>query len=96
MICLAVTYVMKPGTEDEAVDRLRRLTEATRAEPGCRFYLTHRSTTEPRKFFLYEQYEDQAALDYHRATAHFAEHVTGGLIALAESRSPELYGPLTD
>ena len=96
MICLAVTYVMKPGTEDETVERLRQLTGATRAEPGCRMYLTHRSTSEPRKFFLYEQYDDQAALDFHRASPHFAEHVTGGLLVIAESRSPEFYTPLTD
>ena len=96
MICLAVTYVMKPGTEEEAAERLRLLTEATRAEPGCRFYMTHRSTTDPRKFFLYEQYDDQAALDHHRSTPHFADHVTGGLLVFAESRTPELYAPLTD
>ena len=30
-------------------------------------YLAHRSTTDPRRFFLYEQYDDQAALDAHRA-----------------------------
>jgi quinol monooxygenase YgiN len=96
MICLAVTYVMKPGTEEEVVERLRLLTDATRLEPGCRFYLAHRSTTEPRKFFLYEQYDDQAALDFHRASPHFQEHVVGGLIEFAESRSPEFYSPLTD
>ena len=96
MICVAVTYVMKPGTEDETAERLRLLTEATRRELGCRFYLTHRSTTEPRKFFLYEQYDDQAALDFHRAAPYFVEHVVGGLIKNAESRSPEFYEPLTD
>ena len=96
MICLAVTYVVKPGTEDQTVERLRLLTEATRLEPGCRFYLTHRSTTEPRKFFLYEQYDDQAALEFHRSTPYFVEHVVGGLIPSAESRSPEFYEPLTD
>ncbi len=96
MICLAVTYLMKPGTEDEVVERLKKLTDATRLEPGCRFYLTHRSTTEPRQFFLYEQYDDQAALDFHRATPHFAEHVIGGLMIHAETRSPAFYNPLTD
>jgi quinol monooxygenase YgiN len=96
MICLAVTYVVKPGLEDETVGRLRLLTEATRLEPGCRFYLTHRSSTDPRKFFLYEQYEDQAALEFHRSTPHFVEHVLGGLILAAEFRSPEFYDPLTE
>jgi quinol monooxygenase YgiN len=94
MICLAVTYVIKPGHEDEAVDRLAILTRLTRLEAGCRMYLAHRSTAEPRKFFLYEQYDDQAALDAHRSAPYFVEHVKDGLMALAESRSPELYAPL--
>ena len=88
MICLAVTYVMKPGTEDRTVERLRLLTEGPGQEPGCRFYLTHRSTSDPRKFFHYEQYDDQAALEAHRAAPYFVEHVQGGLI-----RTPRPAGP---
>ena len=49
MICVAVTYVVKPGLEEEAVALFARLTEATRAEPGCRMYLAHRSTADPRQ-----------------------------------------------
>jgi len=94
VICLAVTYLMRPGSEDEVVERLRLLTELTRLEPGCRFYQTHRSITEPRKFFLYEQYENQAALDSHRSQPYFVEHVINGLMKFAETRSPELYEPL--
>jgi quinol monooxygenase YgiN len=94
MICVAVTYVVKPGREEEAVALFARLTEPTRAEPGCRMYLAHRSTADPRKFFLYEQYDDQAALDAHRASPHFEQYAKGGLFPIIESRSPELYEPL--
>ena len=96
MICAAVTYVIKAGHEEEAVGLFRKLTEATRAEPGCRMYLAHRSTSDPRRFFLYEQYDDQAALDAHRAAPHFEEYAKGGLFPLLESRTPELFEPLTD
>ena len=96
MICVAVTYVIKPGHEEEAVALFRALTEATRAEPGCLFYQAHRSTTDPRRFFLYEQYDDQAALDAHRASGHFARYATGGLFPIIESRTPEIYEPLAD
>ncbi len=95
MICVAVTYVIKPGHEGEAVELFTRLTEATRAEPGCRMYLAHRSTTDARRFFLYEQYDDQAALDTHRAAPHFERYAKGDLFAIIESRTPELYEPLT-
>ena len=94
MICLAVTYVLQPDHDDEAVDRLLRLTEATRQEPGCRMYQVHRSPTDPLRFFLYEQYDDQAALDAHRASPHFLEHVTDGMSKILASRSPEIYVPL--
>ena len=47
MICVAVTYVIKPGHEDDAIALFAKLTVPTRAEPGCRMYLAHRSTSEP-------------------------------------------------
>ena len=94
MICVAVTYVIKPGHEPEAVALFGKLSAATRTEPGCRMYQVHRSTTDPRRFFIYEQYDDQAALDAHRAAPHFAQYAIGGLFPLLESRSPELYEPL--
>jgi quinol monooxygenase YgiN len=96
MICVAVTYVVKPGHEAEAAELFRKLTGYTRAEPGCRMYLVHRSTTDPRRFFLYEQYTDQAALEAHRAAPHFDRFVKDGLFQIIESRSPELFEPLTD
>ena len=94
MICVAVTYIIKAGHEGRAVELFRELTGPTREEPGCRMYLVHRSTTDPRKFFLYEQYDDQAALDAHRASEHFARYATGGLFPIIESRTPEIYEPL--
>ena len=94
MICVAVTYVIKPGHEDEAVEHFHALMAPTRLEPGCRFYLAHRSPTDPRKFFLYEQYDDQAAIEAHRASPYFIEHAVNGLFTIAESRSPDFYDPI--
>jgi quinol monooxygenase YgiN len=95
MICVAVTYVIQPGHEAEAIELFHKLTEQTRTEPGNLFYLVHRSMTDPRRFFIYEQYTDQAALDAHRASPHFAQYATNGLFPILESRTPELYEPLT-
>jgi quinol monooxygenase YgiN len=94
MICVAVTYVVKPGHEDEAARLFLALTGPTRLEPGCLMYVAHRSPSDPRRFFLYEQYVDQAALDAHRASPHFAQYATGGLFPIIESRTPEVYEPL--
>jgi quinol monooxygenase YgiN len=86
MICLAVTYTIRPGREGEAAEHFRRLIPASRAEPGCRMYLVHRAEDKPRTFFIYEQYDDQAALDAHRASAHFEEHGRNGIQRIAEDR----------
>ncbi len=94
MICVAVTYVVKPGHEDEAIALFGTLTELTRAEPGCRMYVAHRSPADPRRFFLYEQYDDEAALEAHRAAPHFERYVKQGLLTIIESRTPEIYAPL--
>lgn len=91
MICVAVTYLLKEGTENEAIELFKPLAVETRKEPGCRLYEVHRSTTNPRQFFLYEQYDDQAALDFHRASPHFETYGKNGLFHLIENRIPEIY-----
>ena len=86
----------KPGKEQRLEEIIRELAEPSRAEPGNLFYQAHRSPDNPRLFYLYEQYDDQAALDAHRAAPHFEQYAKGGLFPIIESRSPELYVPLTD
>ena len=41
------------------------------AEPGCTCFDVHQEQSEPTLFFLLEVYRDQAALDAHRASAHY-------------------------
>ncbi len=94
MIALAVTYVVQSGHEAEACKFLESLASGTRLEPGNRLYLTHRAQDDPRTFFIYEQYDDAAALDAHRATQHFLTYGKNGLQAIAESRHAQLYVPL--
>jgi quinol monooxygenase YgiN len=96
MICVAVTYVAKPGHEEEAAELFRKMTTHTRAEPGCQMYVAHRSKVDRRRFFLYEQYTDQAALDAHRAAPYFEQYVKEGLFPIIDSRSPEIYEPLDE
>ncbi|MEI7554400.1 putative quinol monooxygenase [Candidatus Chlorohelix sp.] len=94
MICLAVTYIIKPGYEEEAINLLKIMTETTRQEQGNLQYIAHRSPTQSNRFFLYEQYTDLAAVDTHRASPHFQQYVVGGLFNILESRAPEIYEPI--
>jgi (4S)-4-hydroxy-5-phosphonooxypentane-2,3-dione isomerase len=40
-------------------------------EPGCRQFDVCRDPTDPALFFLYELYDDEAAVQAHIASAHF-------------------------
>ena len=91
MVVLMVTYVSLPGRETDLAARLREMTGHTRQEPGCRAYIAHQSQKEPRKFVLYEQYVDEAALDAHRTSDYFKRIVQGEYNELLESRSPEFF-----
>ena len=94
MFCLAVTYVIQSGKEEEAADHLRVLMRESAKEPGCKQYVGHRAKDDPRTFFIYEQYVDEAAYWKHREMPHFIEHGAGGLMKLARSRSPLFCFPL--
>ena len=96
MLVLIVTYMVQVGKEEHARDYVRRMQEHTRKEPGCRFYVGQESIENPGKFCFYEQYDDQAALDAHRAAPYFAEFVTHGLSTIIEpgTRVQELFVPV--
>ena len=66
MVVLAVTWMAKIGHEAEVASLFEKLTEQSRKEPGCSMYQVHRHKTETRRFFIYEQYRDDAALEAHR------------------------------
>jgi quinol monooxygenase YgiN len=91
MIALIVNLWVQPGTEEQAKDYMRVMQQKTRDEPGCRAYVGHQSTEDPRRFCFYEQYQDQAALDAHRAAPYFTEFITRGLYTLVERREANLF-----
>jgi quinol monooxygenase YgiN len=91
MIVLRVDMLVKPGTEERCKEYIRFLQQYSREEPGCLMYVGHQSTENPRKFLLYEQYKNQAALDAHRNTPYFKQYVHGGLDGIMDSRSRELF-----
>lgn len=95
MVILLVQFTVKAGSEQQARELMRKMEDHTRREPGCRLYIGSQSTQDPRRFCFYEQYDDQAALDAHRAAPYFAEYVTNGLAKLMESRVHELFSPVS-
>jgi quinol monooxygenase YgiN len=94
MVVLAVTWVAKNGREAEVSELFSKLTAESRKEPGCVMYQVHRHRTEPCRFFIYEQYNDDAALEAHRAAPHFLQYAKKELPKVADRVEGHLYEPL--
>jgi quinol monooxygenase YgiN len=94
MVVLAVTWMAKAGRESEVAAIFSTLTEQSRNEPGCVMYQVHRHKTESRRFFIYEQYKDDGALEAHRASPYFLQYVKKELPKIAERVEGQLYEPL--
>ncbi len=94
MVVLAVTWMAKTGREAEAAAILEKLTTESRKEPGCAMYQVHKHKTDPRRYFIYEQYKDDAALEAHRTSAHFLQLAKKDLVKVADRTEGHLFEPL--
>jgi len=94
MVVLAVTWMARVGHENEVAALFTKLTEESRKEPGCIQYQVHRHKTDPRRFFIYERYKDDASLEAHRAAPHFLQVAKKQLPRVADRVEGHLYDPL--
>jgi quinol monooxygenase YgiN len=76
MLAIVVNFEIKPGTETETIAALQANAAGSRKEPGCRKWEWCRHVDEPDRFAIYELYDDRAAIDFHKASAHFKEWQT--------------------
>ena len=67
MLTFTAKLTVQAGSEQEFERIMRMAVSKVREEPGNHAYVFHRSTQDPRVFMFYEEYDDQAALEAHRA-----------------------------
>ena len=71
MLGIVATLKVKPGMERQFEAVAKELVAKVNAsEPGCTLYALLRDEAAGTYVFM-ERYEDQAAVDAHRATDHF-------------------------
>jgi quinol monooxygenase YgiN len=88
---LIARYTVTEGKQDEVLDLLPRLIEATRQEPGNLSYRVYRELGDSRGIVLLERYASREALAAHRETAHFKELVLNRIVPLLDERTVEEY-----
>ncbi len=91
MIVLTVQWLANIGEEDKVKETFQKLADASRKEQGCKLYLVHQHRDNRRRFFLYEQYESDAALQAHRESPHFQTYGMQQLPEIAKRIEGELY-----
>jgi quinol monooxygenase YgiN len=91
---VAAIWRAKEGKEETIAQALQKMAPLSRQEPGCLLYVVHRSPTNPRTFFLYEQYNDENGYQAHLKTSHFEQYGRLEGIPNLESREREFYETL--
>ena len=71
-ITKSVTFIAKEGSEAKMKALLTAMVAPSKAEKGCLFYEIFQYKNEPRRFMAVETWEDEAALDGHKASEHYA------------------------
>ena len=88
---VSATWTAQPGKADVVRDAIEKLTPASRAEPGNRFYQAYQDPAEPLVFRLFEVYEDEQAYAAHGASDHFTEYALGRAIPVLANRERAFY-----
>lgn len=74
MLALIVEFRIKPAFIDAFERAIAANARASvETEPGCRQFDVCRDPADPALFFLYELYDDEAAIQAHLQSAHFLQ-----------------------
>jgi len=67
-----VTFIAKEGCEDKMKELLSAMVKPSKKEQGCLFYEIVQYENNRRKFMAVETWENEAALDGHKSSEHYA------------------------
>ena len=74
LLALVVEFRIKPEFVDAFATAIEDNARASRdSEPGCRQFDVCRDPADASLFFLYELYDDEAAIQAHLKSAHFLQ-----------------------
>lgn len=86
---LYAEFTAVPGAEARVAELVREFTVRVRAEPGNLAFTPHTQKGEPRRWFVYEVYRDEAAFRAHLA-ADYGAAFNAALAELVEEGGSRL------
>jgi quinol monooxygenase YgiN len=91
MYVIIAQWYAKEGKQAEVAALAKSMLPHARSEPGCRLFMVNQAADDPRRFVLYEHFDDRAAFDAHTQTQHFKDIVVGKIVPLLENRVREVF-----
>lgn len=85
-ITVIARWKVQPQHLQKVLDTLHELAGISRREPGNLTYNTHCAADDPNTIWLYEIYQDEQAVQAHRASTHFQELALGTIVPLLAER----------
>jgi quinol monooxygenase YgiN len=89
MLSFIVRMTFDQADREAIEEILCHLTPPSRRESGCVSYIPHFVEGEGCTVLIYEQYENEAALEHHRGSPHFHQYAIGGLYQKMRERQVE-------
>lgn len=68
---IGAKVTLKADQVDAFIAAAKDVITASRAEPGCISYTLYQSPYDKTQFFFFEEWRNQAAIDFHFETPHF-------------------------
>ena len=68
---ISAQVFIKPDKVDAFIAATKSLIEKSRAEEGCISYSLYQDPQDKTKFLFFEEWKNQAAVDFHFSTEHF-------------------------
>jgi quinol monooxygenase YgiN len=87
-VILYAEFTAKPGSESQVEALISGLAEKVRREPGNTEFTVYRERDNPRKFFVFEQYQDESSFEAHISAEYgvIFNHQLSSLIEEGESQ----------
>jgi len=88
-VILYAEFTARPGSESQVETLISGLAKDVRREPGNVEFTVYRERDNPRKFFVFEQYRDEAGFEAH-ISAEYGAVFNQQLTSLIEEGESQL------
>lgn len=91
LVVVAGKIKIKPGHKEEFTKLAEKCLTLSRQEPGSISYSFYEDQTAPNTFLYFEEWRDQASLDYHFSTPYFKALIDQAGPLFAEAPEIKVY-----